>query len=208
MSLSSGYCDKPTRPTHCQEKCFAACHSGDSGSIFRLTQSLLKARGALMSAFFTLAEHDNQTDALLALMLAQDPLSREHIPMGMKYLALTDPVSTAISQQEEGNRGFWHAVLPVLFWLCSENSEWGRRGKPVSPAPRRVGKHQRLIPPDKPLQIFAGARAGSTLRPVPRAPEANTSGDRPSTPHRCLRPHVRKAHWQRYWKGKSTQGDE
>lgn len=76
-----------------------------------------------MGAFFTLADHDNQTDALLALTLAQDPLSREHIPMGMEYLALTDPVSTAISQQEEGIRGFWHAVLPVLFWLCSENSD-------------------------------------------------------------------------------------
>ncbi|ENF6424546.1 hypothetical protein ABRF12_004285 [Salmonella enterica] len=118
-----------------------------------------EGKGALMGAFFTLAYHDNQTDALLALTLAQDPLSREHIPMGMEYLALTDPVSTAISQQEEGIRGFWHAVLPVLFWLCSENSEWGRQGKPVRPAPRRVGKHQRLIPPDKPVQIFAGARA-------------------------------------------------
>lgn len=117
-----------------------------------------------MGAFFTLADHDNQTDALLALTLAQDPLSREHIPMGMEYLALTDPVSTAISQQEEGIRGFWHALLPVLFWLCSENSEWRRQGKPVRPAPRRVGKHQRLIPPDKPVQIFAGARAGSALR--------------------------------------------
>lgn len=48
--------------------------------------------------------------------------------MGMEYLALTDPVSTAISQQEEGIRGFWHAVLPVLFWLCSENSDGEDRG--------------------------------------------------------------------------------
>lgn len=167
-----------------------------------------EGQGALMGAFFTLADHDNQTDALLALTLAQDPLSREHIPMGMEYLALTDPVSTAINQQEEGIRGFWHAVLPVLFWLCSENSEWGRQGKPVRPAPRRVGKHQRLIPPDKPVQIFAGARAGSALRQVPRAPEASTSGYSPSTPHRRLRPHVRKAHWQSYWKGKPTQGEE
>ncbi|HCB1228016.1 TPA: hypothetical protein ACYSAU_005518 [Klebsiella variicola] len=37
-------------------------------------------------------------------------------------------VSTAISKQEKGNRGFWHAVLPVLIWLCSENSEWGKQG--------------------------------------------------------------------------------
>ena len=87
-----------------------------------------EGQGALMGAFFTLADHDNQTDALLALTLAQDPLSREHIPMGMEYLALTDPVSTAISQQEEGIRGFWHAVLPVLFWLCSENSDGEDRG--------------------------------------------------------------------------------
>lgn len=60
-----------------------------------------KGLGSLVGAFFNLADHDNQTNALLVLMLAQDPLSREHIQMGMEYLTLTDPVSTAISQQEE-----------------------------------------------------------------------------------------------------------
>ncbi|ELQ6019000.1 hypothetical protein R2217_003932 [Cronobacter turicensis] len=126
----------------------------------------------------------------------------------MEYLALTDPVSMAISQQEEGSRGFWHAVLPVLFWLCPENSEWGRQGKPVRPAPRRVGKHQRLIPPDKPVQIYAGVRAGSALRQPFREPKENSHGIAGTTPLRRLRPHVRKAHWQSYWKGKLTQGEE
>jgi hypothetical protein len=32
MSLSSD-AGETVRPTHYQEKCFAACHSGDSGSI-------------------------------------------------------------------------------------------------------------------------------------------------------------------------------
>jgi hypothetical protein len=58
------------------------------------------------------------------------------------------------------------------------------------------------------VQIFAGVRAGSALRQAPRAPEASTSGDSPSTPHRRLRPHVRKAHWQSDWKGKPTQGEK
>ncbi|MBL5911722.1 hypothetical protein JBO41_00070 [Enterobacter asburiae] len=57
--------------------------------------------GSLVGAFFILADHENQTNALLVLTLAQDPLSREHITMVMGYFALTDPVSTAISQQEE-----------------------------------------------------------------------------------------------------------
>lgn len=64
-----------------------------------------EGQGALMDAFSTLVDHDNQTDALLALTLAQDPLSREHVPMEMDYLALTDPASMAISQHEEGSRG-------------------------------------------------------------------------------------------------------
>lgn len=102
-----------------------------------------EGQGTLMGAFITLADHDSQTEALLALTLAQDPLSWERIISGMECLALNNPVSMAISQQEERNRGFWHAVLPEMFWLCSENSEWGRQGKPVRPAPRRVGKHQR-----------------------------------------------------------------
>lgn len=107
-----------------------------------------------MGAFFTLADHNCETDALLALTLSQDPFPGQNIPLGMEYLALTDPISTAIGQQDEGIQDFWHAVLPVLFWLCSENSEWGKQGKPVRPAPIRVGKHQRLIPPDKPVQIL------------------------------------------------------
>lgn len=154
-----------------------------------------EGQGALMGAFFTLADHDNQTDALLALTLAQDPLFREHIPMGMEYLALTDPVSTAISQQEEGICGFWRAVLPVLFWLCSENSEGGRQGKPVRPAPRGVEKHQRLIP----------GQAGADFcgRPGRFRAQAGTASagsqylrGQPLHAHQRLRPHVRKAHRQ------------
>lgn len=144
-----------------------------------------EGQGALMGAFFTLADHDNQTDALLALTLAQDPLFREHIPMGMEYLALTDPVSTAISQQEEGICGFWRAVLPVLFWLCSENSEGGRQGKPVRPAPRGVEKHQRLIPRTSRCRFLRATgpvpRSGrhrERRKPVPQG----TAPPRPSAP--------------------------
>lgn len=36
-----------------------------------------EGQGALMGAFFPLADHDNQADALLALTLTQDPISRE-----------------------------------------------------------------------------------------------------------------------------------
>lgn len=167
-----------------------------------------EGQGALMGAFFTLADHDSGTDALLALTLAQDPVPGKNIPLGMEYLELTDPVSTAINQQQEGVRGFWRSVLPVLFWLCSENSEWGKQGKPVRPGPRRIGKQQRFIPPQKPVKIYAGARAGSVLRQPSRAPKDNAMGSPETATHRRLRPHVRKAHWQSYWKGKPTQGEE
>lgn len=161
-----------------------------------------EGQGALMGAFFTLADHDNQTDALLALTLAQDPLFREHIPMGMEYLALTDPVSTAISQQEEGICGFWRAVLPVLFWLCSENSEGGKTRETGETSAKRRRKASTPHPPDKPVQIFAGDRAGSALRQAPRAPEASTSGDSPSTPISAFAPMSEKP------TGKPTQGEE
>lgn len=167
-----------------------------------------EGQGALMGAFFTLADHDNGTDALLALTLAQHPEKSQNLPLGMEYLPLTDPVSTGIGQQVEGVRSFWNTVLPVLFWLCSENSEWDEQGKPVRPPPRRVGKHQRFIPPKKTVQIYAGARAGAALR-QPSRPERDSSLKEPGTQsHRRLRPHVRKAHWQTYWKGKPTQGEE
>ncbi|GKI45744.1 hypothetical protein [Klebsiella variicola] len=41
---------------------------------------------------------------------------------------LAASVSTAISKQEKGEPWIRHAVLPVLIWLCSENSEWGKQG--------------------------------------------------------------------------------
>lgn len=167
-----------------------------------------EGQGPLLGAFFTLTDHDNGTDALLALTLAQEPLVDGNLPLGMEYLPLTAPVSTAISLQDEGVRGFWQAVLPVLFWLCSENSEWGTQGKPVRPPPRRVGKHQRFIPPKKPVQIYAGARAGAALRQPFRPERDSPLKELGGMSNRRLRPHVRKAHWQTYWKGKPTQGEE
>ena len=72
---------------------------------FTADTTFAEGQGALMDAFSTLVDRDNQTDALLALTLAQDPLSREYDPMEIDYLALTNPASMAISQQEEGGRG-------------------------------------------------------------------------------------------------------
>ncbi|EEX1006245.1 hypothetical protein D3981_004225 [Escherichia coli] len=167
-----------------------------------------QGQGALLGAFFTLADHDTGSDALLALTLSQDPITHGNLPLGMEYLALTGPVSATIAKQEAGIQNFWHAVLPVLFWLCSENSEWGRHGKPVRPAPQRTGKHPRFIPPEKPVRIFAGARAGSALRQSPRKQASASSGLSVPPSDRRLRPHVRKAHWQTYWKGKPTQGEQ
>jgi hypothetical protein len=34
-------------------------------------------------------------------------------------------------------RHFWRAVLPVLFYLCAENTDWGNAGIPVRPEPKR-----------------------------------------------------------------------
>ena len=138
-----------------------------------------EGQGALMGAFFTLADHDNQTDALLALTLAQDPLFREHIPMGMEYLALTDPVSTAISQQEEGICGFWRAVLALLGDQRQEASKSINASSPGQAGADVCGRPGRF-------RAQAGtASAGSQyLR------------GQPLHAHQRLRPHVRKAHWQ------------
>lgn len=90
--------------------------------------------------------------------------------------------------------GYW--AKPVKSMLC--------QGKPVRPAPRRVGKHQRFIPPDKPVQIFAGVWAGSALRQAPRVSESVPQGTAPPHPIGVFAPR----HWQSYWKGKPTQGEE
>lgn len=83
----------------------------------------------------------------------------------------------------------------------------GKTGKSVRPEPRRVGKHQRLIHPDKPVQIFVGARAGSALRQVPRAPEASTSGDSPPHPIGACAP-CQKSPLAKRLEGQTHSGEE
>ena len=83
-------------PLHIVYMTLAAWRTGNT-LLFPADTVFVEGQGALMGVFFTLADHDNQTDALLALTLAQEPLTGEYIPMGMEYIALTDPVSTAIS---------------------------------------------------------------------------------------------------------------
>ncbi|WP_240494331.1 hypothetical protein [Pantoea sp. 1.19] len=127
-------------------------------------------QGALLGALFTLADHHRETDARLSLTLSQGPASGRNIPRGGTSLALSDPLSTVITQQDEGGQDGWHAVLPVLFWLCAEHSKWEKRGRPVRSAFGCLGKHQRLIPAERLVLIVAGVRAGSGLGQIPRSP--------------------------------------
>ncbi|AWV26914.1 hypothetical protein CD187_12040 [Citrobacter youngae] len=138
-----------------------------------------EGQGALMGAFFSLADHDSQTDALLALTIAQDPLSREHIPMGMEYLPLTSPVSAAISQQQEGVRGFWHAVLPVLFWLCSANGEWGSPSGQPPDASESISASSPRINPCKFLPVSGPVRRSGRHREYRKPVPQETAPPRP-----------------------------
>ena len=72
-----------------------------------------------------IAELDFQISRQLdAVMHHQEFQQVESLWRGLKQLVDNTDYRQNVKTE---NRGFWHAVLPVLFWLCSENSEWGNR---------------------------------------------------------------------------------
>lgn len=99
-------------------------------------------------------------------------------------------------------------IINLLLYLCSDQPDLTRRGKPGTPANPRPKKTRRkgwrLFPASGPLEWDAGVRLGAALR---RAYQREETGQAPQETGRSVRPHVRRAHWHTILSGKRKRED-
>lgn len=99
-------------------------------------------------------------------------------------------------------------VINLLLYLCSEQPDLTRRGKPDNPGNPEPKKTRRggwrLFAADGPREWDAGVRLGAALR---RAYQREETGQAPQETGRSVRPHVRRAHWHTILSGKRKHAD-
>jgi hypothetical protein len=91
---------------------------------------------------------------------------------------------------------FIKPVLPLILYICTQNADLGGR-KPELPLAKKTKHGLRNFPPPTPVTWDVGFRLGAAIRNY-RANEGRTEGGL----HHSPRPHIRRAHWHSFWKGK------
>lgn len=162
-------------------------------------------------AFITLTDAaDGRGTDMLAMVVGAGAISQEgHHPSMATYLPVVETTGGALSAlRSEVSRQFWCAVLPVLFYLCVENTDWGEAGVPQRPEPKKVRRRgERFFEPPQVQVLDVGVRVGSALRQLYRHFQEQTAEPQGAAPSggRRLRPHIRRAHWQGYLTGQKNQ---
>ena len=116
-------------------------------------------------AFITLTDAaDGRGTDLLALVVGDGAISQEgNHPVMTTFLPVAGTTGEALSAlRSELARHFWRAVLPVLFYLCAENTDWGNAGIPVRPEPKKVKRRgERFFEPPQVQVLDVGVRVGA-----------------------------------------------
>lgn len=93
--------------------------------------------------------------------------------------------------------------LNLILYICSENAEIGDGKKtPGFPKMVKTKKGTKMFIPGGPTVWDVGLRIGAALRRA-REVERRENGD----PQRSVRPHIRRAHWHKYWIGSKKLKD-
>lgn len=146
-------------------------------------------------------EKEDWTAELLAMAVSDTPSPRTgEIPVATVGLPLPDPLGPALASLPEGTRAFWQAILPLLFYLCSEGADWGDRPAPQRPVPKQVRRQgPRFFAPPNPELLTVGPRVGAALRQM--GAWSSTAAASAGHTGRKVRPHIRRAHWHGFWRG-------
>lgn len=155
-------------------------------------------------AFFSLFENTDGEILLLALVIMKSFSSNVSVEPGNDSklykefgLPLNGNIEKSISAMKKGEREFWSLSLSVLLYLCSENPDWGNISPRLS-EPKFVKGRPRYFATDKPVIWDVGVRIGAALRLSQMTNKSVNYGAGSNE----KRPHIRRAHWHGYWKGK------
>lgn len=138
----------------------------------------------------------NRRPELRLLLNKSDDLFPIAVPLvdGM----LSEAIETIAPGFGEQFAGICQPLISLVLYICSVTADFGHYyARP--PAPVKTKRGPRIFPPDKPVIINTGSQIGALLR-ASRAGSHDSglgiSGDR------GVAPHIRRAHWHSYWKGK------
>lgn len=183
----------------------------------------MKWLSGILYGFFVHLEHDINTERpeLRLVLDTDDGLVPQLLHIGTwplqeavdRMLAESSRVSgiTLPTQGLEGVNIAGHIsealqpIVALVLYLCSEEPDIEDRDYPGQvpgiPQPRKTKKGWRLFPPDKPRHWTVGEVLGEELREaVKKAAEAEFKST-----GRTVRPHLRKAHWHGFWKGRGEE---
>lgn len=161
---------------------------------------------SIHGAFFSLFENTDGEILLLALVIMEGFSSNVNAEPenGSKLykefgLPLNGNIEKSIIAMKKEEQNFWSLSLSVLLYLCSENPDWGNTTPHLS-EPKLVKGRPRYFATDKPVIWDVGVRIGAALR-LQLSQIANDSITHGAGSNE-KRPHIRRAHWHGYWKGK------
>lgn len=119
---------------------------------------------------------------------------REGAPIGFEK---TDDFKNALEREKKEHKDVFECRLNLLLYLCSDNADL-----PVIPSYKhRIGT-KRIMAAKEHRVWDVGIRIGAAIRKYREQEDPATQRD--YNPHNSPRPHIRRAHWHSFWKGKKS----
>lgn len=100
----------------------------------------------------------------------------------------------------------YHHFTSVVLYVCSSEPDIKGGEAPAYPAYKKVKRGLKLFPPDKPRYYRYGDIIGAKIEAAERAQKEEDERDYPHT-RKSVRPHIRRAHWHSFWRGKRQSQD-
>lgn len=111
-----------------------------------------------------------------------------------KYL-----LTQCLSNDDETNPEVLSKFISILLYLCSEEPDITHPKKDKPSKPQIIPKLGKMLPASQPIIWDVGIRIGAALKT--QREETQDSDGSPKT-HSEVRPHIRRAHWHTFTKGK------
>lgn len=150
-----------------------------------------------ISGFFAHCDYDprGKSPELRFLLDSDDNL----IPVAIPIVngTLSDAIDIAVPGFGGQLAGTCQPLISLVLYICSVSADFGHYTA-YRPVPVRTKRGPRLFPPEAPTIVKTGESIGAALRASRRGLQTITTGGTGRTVH----PHVRRAHWHGYWKGR------
>lgn len=155
----------------------------------------------MIGGFFAHCEYDARYKRPELRLLLNTPDSLIPVAIPVVNGMLSDAINTATPGMGEMLGKICEPLVSLVLYICSVSADFGHYSA-YRPTPVKTKRGPRIFPPGSPTIIETGKNIGAVLR-ASRASYNNTPAS--GGTGRTVLPHVRRAHWHGYWKGKPTR---